>query len=81
MLIKKPADIPSSELTPQSLYLNRRKFLAGAALLWFGWRFYFVLVTLHVLVCLVLMGVILLQSGQAADWDSTAGDGISHEAR
>jgi preprotein translocase subunit SecG len=42
-------------------------FLAGAALLWFGWRFYFVLVTLHVAVCLVLMGVILLQSGQAAD--------------
>jgi preprotein translocase subunit SecG len=42
-------------------------FLAGAGLLWFGWRFYFVLVTLHVAVCLVLMGVILLQSGQAAD--------------
>ena len=33
MLIKKPADIASSEITPQSLYLNRRKFLAGAALL------------------------------------------------
>jgi methionine sulfoxide reductase catalytic subunit len=33
MLIKKPADIPSSEITPQGLYLNRRKFLAGAALL------------------------------------------------
>jgi methionine sulfoxide reductase catalytic subunit len=32
MLIKKAADIPSSEITPQSLYLNRRKFLAGAAL-------------------------------------------------
>ncbi len=32
MLIKKPADIPSSEITPQSLYLNRRKFLAGTAL-------------------------------------------------
>ena len=37
MLIKKPADIPSSEITPQSVYLNRRKFLvsvslAGAAL-------------------------------------------------
>jgi methionine sulfoxide reductase catalytic subunit len=32
MLIKKPADIPSSEITPKSLYLNRRKFLAGAAL-------------------------------------------------
>jgi len=31
MLIKKPADIRSSEITPQHLYLNRRKFLAGAA--------------------------------------------------
>ena len=42
-------------------------FLVGAGLLWFGWRFYFVLVVLHVVVCLVLIGVILLQSGQAAD--------------
>lgn len=42
-------------------------FLVGAALLWFGWRFYIALVILHVIVCLVLMGVILLQSGQAAD--------------
>ena len=42
-------------------------FLVGAGLLWFGWRFYFALVALHVLVCLVLIGVILLQSGQAAD--------------
>jgi len=31
MLIKKPSDIPSSEITPRSVYLNRRKFLAGAA--------------------------------------------------
>ena len=31
MLIKKSAVIPSSEITPRSLYLNRRKFLAGAA--------------------------------------------------
>ena len=31
MLIKKAADIPSSEITPKSLYLNRRKFLAGTA--------------------------------------------------
>jgi sulfoxide reductase catalytic subunit YedY len=30
MLIKKPVDIPSSEITPKSLYLNRRTFLAGA---------------------------------------------------
>ena len=42
-------------------------FLVGALLLWVGWKFYFVLVILHVLVCFVLMGVILLQSGQAAD--------------
>src|SRR4029077_4340829 len=42
-------------------------FLVGAGLLWVGWRFYVVLVILHVLVCLVLIGVILLQSGQAAD--------------
>ncbi len=31
MLIKKPADIPSSEITSKSGYLNRRTFLAGAA--------------------------------------------------
>jgi methionine sulfoxide reductase catalytic subunit len=31
MLIKKPKDIPSSEITPKKLYLNRRKFLAEAA--------------------------------------------------
>ena len=31
MLIRKPSDIPSSEITPKSDYLNRRKFLAGAA--------------------------------------------------
>ncbi len=32
MLLKKSADIPSSEITSKSLYLNRRKFLAGTAL-------------------------------------------------
>ena len=31
MLIKKAADILSSEITSESLYLNRRKFIAGAA--------------------------------------------------
>jgi sulfoxide reductase catalytic subunit YedY len=31
MLIKKSIDIRSSEITPKSLYLNRRKFLAGVA--------------------------------------------------
>jgi len=32
MLIKKADDIRSSEITPKETYLNRRKFLAGAAL-------------------------------------------------
>jgi sulfoxide reductase catalytic subunit YedY len=31
MVIKKQADIPSSEITPKHVYLNRRKFMAGAA--------------------------------------------------
>ena len=31
MLIKKPSDIPSFEITPKSVYLNRRRFLVGAA--------------------------------------------------
>jgi sulfoxide reductase catalytic subunit YedY len=32
MLIKKQSEVPSSEITSKDLYLNRRKFLAGAAL-------------------------------------------------
>ena len=32
MLIKKKGDIPSSEITPKETYLNRRKFMAGAAI-------------------------------------------------
>ena len=32
MLIKKHSDIPYSEITPQSMYINRRAFLADAAL-------------------------------------------------
>ncbi len=32
MLLKKAKDIPWSEVTPKSLYLNRRQFLAGAAM-------------------------------------------------
>lgn len=31
MLIKKPSDIPSSEITSKSSYMNRRRFIAGAA--------------------------------------------------
>ncbi len=33
MLIEKGAEIPSSEVTSKSLYLNRRKFITGAAVL------------------------------------------------
>jgi methionine sulfoxide reductase catalytic subunit len=33
MLIKKSSDIPSSEITPKSVYLNRRSFMTGAAAL------------------------------------------------
>jgi len=33
MLIKKPSDIPSAEITPKGLYLNRRSFIAGAGAL------------------------------------------------
>jgi methionine sulfoxide reductase catalytic subunit len=32
MLFKKPADIPSSEITPKETYVNRRKFLTGAVM-------------------------------------------------
>src|SRR5438045_5779057 len=32
MLLKKAADMGSSEITPRGLYLNRRKFLAGTAI-------------------------------------------------
>src|SRR5271156_3272952 len=33
MVIRKSNDIPSSEVTPKSVYLNRRAFMAGAAAL------------------------------------------------
>src|SRR5690242_9693834 len=44
MLIRKPAEIPYSEVTPKNVYLNRRRFLgagafAGAAAIYrsLGW--------------------------------------------
>jgi len=55
-------------------------FLAGAGLLWFGWRFYIALVILHVMVCLVLISVILLQSGEAADLAGAFGGSGSQTA-
>ena len=38
MLIKKPADLRYSEVTSQSVYLNRRKFLAGVPAAFLGAR-------------------------------------------
>jgi len=54
--------------------------LAGAGLLWIGWKFFFVLVTLHVIVCFVLMAVILLQGGEAADLAGAFGGSGSQTA-
>jgi preprotein translocase subunit SecG len=45
-----------------------------------GWRFTPVLVTLHVLVCLVLIAVIMLQSGNAADLAGAFGGSGSQTA-
>jgi sulfoxide reductase catalytic subunit YedY len=36
MIIRKPSDIPSSEITPRSVTLDRRRFLAGLGLLAMG---------------------------------------------
>ncbi len=55
-------------------------FLAGAALIFVGWKVYAVLVALHVAVCLVLMAVILLQSGEAADLAGAFGGSGSQTA-
>ncbi|HEX2711803.1 MAG TPA: preprotein translocase subunit SecG, partial [Candidatus Acidoferrales bacterium] len=42
-------------------------FLLGAGLIVLGWRVAFVLSTLHILLCFLLIVVVLLQSGKAAD--------------
>jgi preprotein translocase subunit SecG len=55
-------------------------FMVGAALLFLGWRVYPFLVTLHVGVCLVLIVVILLQSGEAADLAGAFGGSGSQTA-
>ena len=31
MIIRRPPDIPSSEITPESVYVNRRRFIRAAA--------------------------------------------------
>ena len=52
----------------------------GAGLLVLGWKVFFVLVTLHVLVCGLLIIVVLLQSGEAADLAGAFGGAGSQTA-
>jgi preprotein translocase subunit SecG len=54
--------------------------LVGAGLLMLGWKFYFVLVTMHVLICGLLIIVVLLQSGEAADLAGAFGGAGSQTA-
>jgi preprotein translocase subunit SecG len=53
---------------------------AGAALLFVGWKVFAVLLALHIIICLVLIGVILLQSGEAADLAGAFGGSGSQTA-
>src|SRR5437868_14938874 len=55
-------------------------FLVGGLLLYIGWKFFVFLVLLHVAVCLVLIIVILLQSGEAADLAGAFGGSGSQTA-
>ena len=53
---------------------------AAVGLVWLGWHYNFVLVTLHVLVSLLLIFVIMLQSGNAADLAGAFGGAGSQTA-
>jgi len=55
-------------------------FLIAAGVIWIGWRVSAVLVALHVLVCFVLVVVIMLQSGNAADLAGAFGGSGSQTA-
>jgi preprotein translocase subunit SecG len=52
----------------------------AVGLIWVGWRYLPVLVTLHVMVCFVLVIVIMLQSGNAADLAGAFGGAGSQTA-
>jgi preprotein translocase subunit SecG len=54
--------------------------LVALGLIWIGWRVSAVLVTLHVIVCFVLIIVIMLQSGNAADLAGAFGGAGSQTA-
>jgi preprotein translocase subunit SecG len=52
----------------------------GLGLLALGWKVYFMLVTLHVIICGLLIIVIMLQSGEAADLAGAFGGAGSQTA-
>ena len=52
----------------------------AVGLIWIGWHVSAVLVTLHILVCFVLIAVIMLQSGEAADLAGAFGGAGSQTA-
>src|SRR5579863_3775392 len=54
--------------------------LVGLGLVWLGWRVMAILVTLHIVVCFVLVIVIMLQSGNAADLAGAFGGAGSQTA-
>jgi preprotein translocase subunit SecG len=54
--------------------------VVGFGLLALGWKVYFVLVTLHVVICGLLIVVIMLQSGEAADLAGAFGGAGSQTA-
>jgi preprotein translocase subunit SecG len=54
--------------------------LVGVTLILTGWRFYPLLVTTHVLICVLLVIVVLLQSGKAADLAGAFGGAGSQTA-
>jgi preprotein translocase subunit SecG len=52
----------------------------GLGLLALGWKMYLILIALHVIICLLLIGVIMLQSGEAADLAGAFGGAGSQTA-
>jgi preprotein translocase subunit SecG len=52
----------------------------GLGLLALGWKVYFMLVTLHIIICALLIVVIMLQSGEAADLAGAFGGAGSQTA-
>src|SRR5271169_5507770 len=52
----------------------------GLGLLALGWKVYFMLVTLHIVICALLIVVIMLQSGEAADLAGAFGGAGSQTA-